>query len=54
MRSFIVLLLISTLLLASCGSNPDSVTTVSAEKTPFVVEVFTVGGAQTAVSVEKA
>lgn len=54
MRSSIVLILISTLLLASCGSTPDSVTTVSAEKTPFVVEVFTVGGAQAAVSVEKA
>lgn len=54
MRSSIVLIIISSLLLASCGASYDPVSTVSGEKTPFVVEIFTVGDTQSAVSVEKA
>jgi multidrug resistance efflux pump len=52
MKPIIVISLLSTLILSACGSSTEP-TTVSAEKTPFIVETFVVWGTVSPVTVEK-
>ena len=51
MKPLIAIILISTLLLSSCGSTP--VDPISPPKTPFIVETYTIWQSQTGVTIEK-
>jgi hypothetical protein len=51
MKLPIAIFLISTLLLSSCGSAVDTTPTI--EKTPFLIDTYTVGQTQTGLTVEK-
>ena len=52
MKPLIAIILISTVLLSSCGS---SVVTpiVAPPKTPYIIETYTIGKTQTGVTIEK-
>lgn len=51
MKSFVSTILLSTILLSSCGSAV--VAPIVPAKTPLVIDTYTVGKTQTGVSIEK-
>jgi hypothetical protein len=52
MKNPIIIFIISTLILSSCGSS-TSVNTVEAPKTPFYIDTFRVGEKQANISIQK-
>ena len=51
MKTSIVWIILSTFLLSSCGSKV--IPTDISKKTPFIIETYTIGQAQTPISIEK-
>ncbi len=51
MKPLIAIFLLSTLLISACGSTISGVTTI--DKTPFIIDTYTVGQTQTGVTIEK-
>lgn len=51
MKPLIATILLSTILLSSCGSTV--VAPVIPEKTPLIIDTYTVGKTQTGVSIQK-
>ncbi|MBC7498816.1 HlyD family efflux transporter periplasmic adaptor subunit [Candidatus Gracilibacteria bacterium] len=51
MKPLIAIFLLSTLLLSACGSTISGVTTI--DKTPFIIDTYTVGQTQTGITIEK-
>ncbi len=51
MKTSIILIVLSTFLLSSCGS--ETITPSSSKKTPFNIDTYTIGQAQAPISIEK-
>jgi hypothetical protein len=51
MKPLIATILLSTILLTSCGSAVVTIPTI--EKTPFIVETYTIGQNQTGIEIQK-